>query len=111
MAKKERRKHSRIARPLDATFQGATGNASCRVADIGWGGCFVQTLAEPDIGWRTVITPAIQGQTVDLSCAVVYRVRTMGFGVQFDPLSREQVHVLRLLLGEPPQGVGPLRSS
>ena len=105
--KQDNRKHPRIARPLEARFIGSSGGSPCRVADISWGGCFVQCLAEARVGERTVVTPTINGGAVDLPAVVVYRVHGIGFGVQFDPMSQEQVDALHGLLGEPPPGVGP----
>ena len=98
----ELRKHPRLAKPLDATWRGASGGAPCRVADISWGGCFVQCLAEPVVGERTVVSPVIGVRTVDLPGMVVYREKAIGFAIKFDPLTDEQVGVLRTLLGEPP---------
>jgi hypothetical protein len=103
---KENRKYPRLAKPLDATWRGASGGAPCRVADISWGGCFVQSLAEPTVGERTTVSPVIDNQSVDLPGVVVYRERAIGFAIQFDPLTQDQVDVLKTLLGEPPPGVG-----
>src|SRR6185436_3306203 len=105
--KQDNRKHPRVARPMDARFLGSSGGSPCRLADISWGGCFVQCLAEPEVGERTVVTPIIDNRAVDLPAVVVYRIQAIGFGVQFDPMSQEQVEVLRDLLGDPPLGVGP----
>ena len=98
----ENRKYPRIGKPLEATWRGASGGSVCRVADVSWGGCFVQTPAEPAIGEHTVLSIVIGGHEVTLTGSVIYRERAMGFAVQFDPLTREQIDGMKNLLGVPP---------
>jgi len=102
----EHRKYPRIGKPLDAVWRGASGGSSCRIADVSWGGCFVQTPAEPAIGEHTVVTTVIGGREVRLTGAVVYRERAIGFAIQFDPLAPEQIDVMKDLLGVPPAFLG-----
>ena len=70
--------------------------------DISWGGCFIQTMAEPALGERTVIGIPVGDRIVDLEGTVVYRERAIGFAVRFDPLTDDQIAVLKDLLGDSP---------
>ena len=95
----ERRRYPRLVIPLDGTWTGASGAATCRIADISWGGCFIQTKAEPRIGERTEVTVAVGEQQVSVKGTVVHLDKPMGFSVQFDEMSAEQVEGLKPLLG------------
>ena len=95
----ERRRYPRLVRPLDGTWTGASGAANCRIADISWGGCFLQTMAEPRVGERTQVTVPVGDARVTISGTVVSLERPIGFSVQFDELSAEQVEGLTPLLG------------
>jgi len=98
----EQRRYPRIATPLDGSWSGASGGSTCRIADIGWGGCFINTLAMAEAGERTKVTLKLGGRIIELHGTVVNPVRTMGFAVEFDPYSAEQIDALTPLLGEPP---------
>ena len=100
----ERRQHPRLAKPLDGTWRGASGGSPCRIADISWGGCFIQTLAEPSIGEHTVVCVPVADRTLEIAGTIVYRERAIGFAVRFDPLTADQTAALKPLLGEPPAG-------
>ena len=97
----ERRRFQRLTRPFEATWRGASGATPCRIADLSWGGCFLQTLAEPEMRERTTITFAPKGNEVTLAGIVVYVEHGMGFAVQFDPLTPSQVESLKDILGDP----------
>jgi hypothetical protein len=99
---RERREHSRLVRPLDGKYSGASGGASCRIGDISWGGCFTQTLAQPAIGEKTIITLPVSGGVVEVPSTVIHCDHPMGFSVRFDPLSPKVMEGLRPLLGDPP---------
>ncbi len=100
----ERRGFPRRTNPLEGAWQGASGGANCRIVDISWSGCFVQTLAQPGIGEHTLVTvPTGQGPVV-LSGAVVYTEAGMGFSVKFEVIKRAHYEALRPLLGEPAPG-------
>ena len=87
---------------MDAQWRGASGGSLCRIADISWGGCFVQTPAEPAIGEHTVVSVDINGREVTLTGTVVYRERSIGFAIEFDELKPKQIDVLSSLLGVRP---------
>ena len=100
----ERRGFPRHTTPLQGAWHGASGGSDCRIVDISWSGCFVQTLAQPGIGEQTLVTvPTIEGPTV-LRGAVAYVEPGMGFSVKFQKIKRSQYGALFLLLGEPKPG-------
>ena len=96
----ERRKHPRLVRPLDGSWTGASGSSICRIGDISWGGCFINSLAEPRRGERTTVTVPAGDRNVVIQGTVVHLDKPLGFSVQFDPLSPEQIEALKPLLGE-----------
>jgi hypothetical protein len=98
----ERRRYTRLARPLDGGWHGRSGSASCRIADIGWGGCFVDSRTAPPMNETTVVTVGDGDGSMEFAGRVVYVERGMGFAVQFDALTAHQVAALTRLLGEPP---------
>ena len=98
----ERRNYIRLAKPIEVHLSGAGSGSACRIADISWGGCFVQTMAIPAIGERTVISIPAGDRAVALEGTVIYQEKPIGFGMQFDPLTADQVAVLAELLGSPP---------
>jgi hypothetical protein len=95
----ERRRYQRLVKPLHATFRGGSGATECRIADISWGGCFVQTVTTPQNHERTEVSLVVGSETLALAGQVVYVESGMGFAVQFDPLTPEHVRVLKDLLG------------
>jgi hypothetical protein len=94
----ERRQFQRLTRPFEATWQGASGASPCRIADISWGGCFLQTLAEPTTRERVYVTFSAKGKQMSVAGIVVYVEHGMGFAVQFDPLTPDQVDSLKEIL-------------
>ena len=97
----ERRRYQRLVKPLQATFRGGSGASECRIADISWGGCFVQTVTTPKNYERTEVSLLVASDTLALEGQIVYVEPGMGFAVQFDPLTAEHVRVLKDLLGNP----------
>ena len=97
----ERRRYQRLVRPLQATFKGGSGATACRIGDISWGGCFIQTVAAPQLHERTQVTLVAGEGTINLDGVVVYVEPGIGFAVQFDPLTPGQVQFLKDLLGDP----------
>jgi hypothetical protein len=96
------RRYPRIGKPLEATWSGASGGSNCRITDISWGGCFIQTPAEPAIGEPTRVSAMINDREVILTGTVVYLERAIGFAVEFDQLQPAQIDVLGDLLGVRP---------
>jgi hypothetical protein len=97
----ERRRYARLVKPLDGRWRGRSGEAVCRIGDISWGGCFIQSIAEPSPGERTVVSVDVDGVWVEIPGRVVYVEKAMGFSVQFDALTADEMEGLKPLLGEP----------
>ena len=98
----DRRRHPRLAQPFDASWSGASGGSACRIADISWGGCFITTLAEPSKGERAIVTISVGYATITVEGRVASVDRPMGFAVEFDPLTTDQIAALSMILGDPP---------
>ena len=97
----EKRRYQRLVRPIHATFRGGSGATACRIGDISWGGCFVQTVTAPQMKERTEIAFLVGETMLTIEGQVVYIETGIGFAVQFDPLTADQVKMLRDLLGDP----------
>jgi hypothetical protein len=100
----EQRRYARLKTPIDATFRGRSGGSPCFVSDLGWGGCFVQTIttAKPMVGEETVITFSLNGSSVEATGVVRYIDHTIGFALEFHPLPPEAISAFKTLLGDPP---------
>jgi hypothetical protein len=94
----ERRKHPRIARPIEATWQGASGGTVCRIGDLSLGGCFIYSRATPNKGEETRVMTTVADWSVALTGTVVHLDPGMGFAVRFHSLSADQMEDLRKIL-------------
>lgn len=94
----ERRKHPRVARPLEGSFSGASGAATCRISDISLGGCFIQSLAKPKPGEPISVSVRLGGQAMTFHGVVVYVETSMGFAVQFKDVEVKTLEDLSHLL-------------
>jgi hypothetical protein len=101
----ERRRHERLAKPMDGSWRGQSGATSCRITDISWDGCFLETLTAPSVGEATVVTVPAGGRMNEISGQIVYVERGHGIAVKFDKLTVDQIEALKDLLGEPPTSV------
>jgi hypothetical protein len=101
----ERRRHERLAKPMDGSWRGQSGATSCRITDISWSGCFLETLTVPSIGEPTVVTVPAAGRMNEIPGQIVYVERGHGIAVRFDKLTADQIDALTGLLGEPPTSV------
>ena len=100
----ERRKHDRLAKPFEGSWQGASGAGKCRISDFSLGGCFVQSLATPVKGESTVVTVTFGDHKLSFTGNVVYIEPGMGFAVQFHQVADdERAELSRLLASMNPQ--------
>ena len=97
----ERRAHPRRTAPMDGFWRGASGDSQCRIADVSWGGCFVETVSDPVVGEATVITVQTPSGLIELPSRIVSVERGIGFSVEFQTLSERHRQALSSLLGEP----------
>jgi hypothetical protein len=103
----DRRKEPRIPVVLEATWHGHSGGGQCRVTDMSWHGCFVQATFGPGAGDDTNITVVLGNESVGFRGRVPYVEQRMGFSLQFDGLTPEQIQAMSLVLGAPPAGYSP----
>lgn len=83
----DRRLHPRIQHPFEGSWSGTSGATRCRVGDISLGGCFVESLAAPNVGDSTTVTVTFGDQhSMSFAGKVVYVEQPMGFAVKFNPL-------------------------
>jgi PilZ domain len=94
----ERRKHPRIARPIEASWRGTSGASNCRIGDLSLGGCFIYSRATPGKGEATTVMATVADWSVALTGTVVHIDPGMGFAVRFHDLSADQVDDLRKIL-------------
>ena len=96
----ERRRYQRLVKPLHATFRGGSGATECRVADISWGGCFVQTVTSVQNHARTEVAFLVGDTMLTIEGEIVSVEPGIGFAVQFDPLTADHAKTLKKVLGE-----------
>lgn len=94
----ERRRHPRVARPLEGTWKGASGTGACRIADISLGGCFIQSLAMPAVGEETMITVVSGNHRLSFAGEIVYVEPGMGFAIKFQRVPEDELGQLLDLL-------------
>jgi hypothetical protein len=80
----ERRRHPRLAQPLDCVWRGSAGARQCRIADISLGGCFVSVIAQPAVDEETRLDITYGDRAVSLMARVVTVEPGIGFAVSFD---------------------------
>ena len=97
----ERRQEPRVACVLEAIWDGQSGTQPCRVTDLSWHGCFVQSWYAPAVANEAVVTVTLGGDRVDLRGRVRYVEARMGFGLMFDTISFHQATAMGLVLCEP----------
>ena len=95
----ERRKHPRISKFVEATWSGRSGASLCRISDISWAGCFIESRAEPQVGEETTIRFSVDDVPITLRATVRNVQRPIGFAVEFEELTPAQVEILKRILG------------
>ncbi len=98
---KERRVEERFEVCFDARWDGSTANCNCRIADLSESGCYIDTMAEAQVGQRislNVMKP--DQQWLALNGEVAHHKQRVGFGVRFVDLTEEQITQIRILLGK-----------
>lgn len=94
----ERRQHERVVRLFEGRWKGASGSGECRIADLGAGGCFIQTLAMPAVGEKTVVTVKIGDTEITFPGKIIYVEKAMGFAVQFQDIPKDDLDDLARLV-------------
>ena len=93
------RKHDRVMAPFSVVLDCSSGKREVRVSDLSVGGCYVDSIAgvqpEEVVGLKLSLP---QGRSVDVFGTVVYVHDGIGFGVQFNDMTREQRTMLEQLV-------------
>lgn len=58
---------------------------TCRVTDLSAGGCFLDAMANPEVGSVTNVTVEFDEQAFTVPATVAYVDRVQGFAVRFTP--------------------------
>jgi hypothetical protein len=88
----ERRKFRRFSVLFDVQWESATGKYEARTSEIGFGGCFIDTIGKVDVGEMIsfkICQPS--GEWIELQGEVVYELPRFGFAVRFKNLSAESI--------------------
>jgi hypothetical protein len=88
----EKRQFRRVSSFLDVQWESATGKYEARTSEIGFGGCFIDTIGKVDVGEMIsfkICQPS--GEWIELQGEVVYELPRFGFGIKFKNLSAESV--------------------
>lgn len=103
---RERRQHQRVVKLFEGRWQGASGSGECRIADLSVGGCFIQTLAMPAVGEKTVVTVRFGEHELVFHGTILYVESGMGFAVQFQNTPKDELSNLARLVAalQEPQG-------
>lgn len=97
----DRRHEPRVPCVLDATWNGQSGARPCRVTDLSWHGCFVESVIAPSVASETLVTLTIGNDRLEIKGRVQYVEPRMGFGVTFDALGFSQATAMALVLRVP----------
>ncbi len=93
------RETERVSLAQSVVLDCSSGKREVRVSDLSIGGCYVDTIspvqADEIVGLKFVLP---QGRTEEIFGTVVYVHPGIGFGIQFNDMTREQRTVLEQLI-------------
>jgi len=96
MSDRDRRREKRWDVCLDAVWD---GNVTARVTDLSEGGCYIDSLNQPNVGeFLNLKLQLPNGDWLELTGEVAHQTPPLGFGLRFVKLSAEQLKNLRLLI-------------
>jgi len=96
----ERRKYTRLARPVEGAWQADSAGMPCRIADLSLGGCYIDSTATPEPGATTTVRLTCGDHRATLRGRVVYVDRDLGFAVEFEPPADADRDALQHLLAQ-----------
>ena len=94
-----KRAQNRVSVPLSVVLDCVSGKREVRLTDLSLGGCYVDTISSvrpEEIVQFKLSLP--HGRIEDMSGTVVYVHEGIGFGVQFNDMTREQRTVLEQVI-------------
>lgn len=83
----EKRRHGRQPLVMEASWEGSGNKSRARTVDISATGCFIDTLAEVEVGETLNLELTLRGQYISVQALVMYRMPSLGFGVRFTKIS------------------------
>ena len=93
------RQHDRVAVPLAVLLDCSSGKREVRISDLSTGGCYVDSIApvqpEDIVGLKLLLS---DDHTETLYGTVIYVHQGIGFGVQFNDMTREQRSILERIV-------------
>ena len=99
MSDRDRRRDKRWDVCLDAVWDSRSGNCTARVTDLSEGGCYIDSLNQPNVG--DVLNLKLQlpnGDSLELTGEVAHQTPPLGFGLRFVNPTDEQLKKLRTLI-------------
>ncbi len=93
------REHNRVTVPMTVVLDCSSGKREVRLTDLSLGGCYVDCIAAvpPDeVVVLKILLP--NGSSEEIAGTVVYVHDGIGFGVQFNDMTRDQRTVLEQLV-------------
>ena|ERR1700752_2305500 len=99
MGDSDRRRDKRWDVCLDAVWDSRGGNFTARVTDLSEGGCYIDSLNQPNVGEILILKLQLpNGDGLMLTGEVAHQMAPLGFGLRFIELGEEQPSKLRSLL-------------
>jgi uncharacterized protein (TIGR02266 family) len=97
----ERRKNRRVPLLIEVSWEAKTGKYEARTSDLSTGGCFVDTIAQVNIGEQIHFKLQIpNGDWMELDGEVTYAYPNIGFGLRFFNLSEADQQKLESMVNE-----------
>ena len=95
----KQRKDERLQVSLEGRAKALSNIMRVRVSDLSLGGCYVESLAQVQVGDHINIEIQLpNGGWVSLNSQIVYHHPNMGFGVQFTNLGEAETRALQQLI-------------
>ena len=99
MSDSDRRRDKRWDVCLDAVWDSRSGNFTARVTDLSEGGCYIDSLNQPNVGEILHLKLRLSnGDSLELTGEVAHQMPPLGFGVRFVKLDEEQLKNLTALI-------------
>lgn len=87
----EKRLHPRRAVLIECRIDGMSGPAATRLSDLSATGCYVESRTPVSVGASITIRVTFGGALISLFGRIAHAQPSIGFGMEFDPLSTEIV--------------------
>ncbi|MGB6431800.1 MAG: PilZ domain-containing protein [Candidatus Acidiferrales bacterium] len=102
----ERRRFARYAISAVAQIADPRSGArlTARVSDLGWGGCYVDTLAPLPVGTQVHVSLRKEKSAIELTGKIVYANPGLGMGIAFVGAAAEHKEALKKWLNSLSQG-------